>query len=81
MPTSDNVIVLSDFKGEVQRQAIEQLGAQAFVFLRDSAEHQGLPVSEVISEHLLGLSQVMAAVEGHDAVRATLENIIEQIRA
>ena len=43
MPTVDNVTVLSDFKGELQRQAIDELGAEAFLFLRDGAQQQGLP--------------------------------------
>jgi len=76
----DNVTVLSDFKAEAQRQAIDELGAEAFVLLREGAQQQGLPFKEVISEHLLGLSQVMAAVEGADAARSALKNILEQIR-
>ncbi|MFT5577444.1 MAG: hypothetical protein ACI9WS_000194 [Paraglaciecola psychrophila] len=76
----DKVTVLSDYKGQAQRQAIDQLCAEAFVFLRDGARQEELPFKQVISEHLLGLSQIMAAVEGRDSARTTLQDIIEQLR-
>lgn len=79
MPTEDNVVNLSTFKRDSQQEDIDDIGAKAFIFLRDCAEEMGLPVKDVITEHILGLSKIVAAVEGHDEAQSTLKKISEQI--
>ena len=79
MQSTDNVVQLDTFKRESQQELIDDIGARAFLFLRDAAEEMGVPVKEVITEHMLGLALVMCAVEGKDAVKETLQNIEKQL--
>ena len=75
MHSADNVIDIHDFKRESQQQVIDDIGARAFLFLRDAAEEQEIPVKSVIIEHILGLMMVMGAVEGKDEALRVLAQI------
>jgi hypothetical protein len=79
MPSANNVIYLKDFKHPNQQALIDHIGAQAFDLLRDSAAEMKLPMREVIAEHMLGLSLVMASVEGSNTAKEVLNSIAEQI--
>jgi hypothetical protein len=75
MQSTDNVVQLDSFKRENQQEVIDDIGAKAFLFLRDAAEEMGVPVKEVITEHMLGLALVMSAVEGKEEALATLKKL------
>ena len=75
MPTS-NVVELESFKRHSEQELIDDIGARAFMFIRDEAESKGLDTKKVVAEHMLGLALVMQSVEG----KAEVERVLEQIR-
>ncbi|MFA7554354.1 MAG: hypothetical protein WCY88_08900 [Spongiibacteraceae bacterium] len=77
----NNVIQLNSFKKDNQQELIDDIGARAFLFIRDAAEQMGIPVKDVIVEHMLGLALVMSEVEGESETHAVLKNIGAQITA
>ena len=79
MQSIDNVVQINEFKRESQQEIVDDIGARAFLFLRDAAEEMGVPIKTVITEHMLGLSLVMSAVEGKDEALSALEDISKQL--
>ena len=79
MHSADNIININDFKRDSQQEIIDDIGARAFLFLRDAAEEQDIPIKSVMIEHMVGLMMVMGAVEGKDEARRVLAQIGEQI--
>jgi len=79
MQSTDNVVQLKSFKRESNQEIIDDIGARAFLFLRDAAEEMGVPIKDVIVEHMMGLSLVMSAVEGETEARSVLNNISEKL--
>ena len=79
MPSADNVIELNDFRRDNQQEIIDDIGARAFLFLRDAAEEQNIPIKSVMIEHMVGLMMVMGAVEGKDEARRVLTQIGDKI--
>ncbi|ARN73562.1 hypothetical protein [Oceanicoccus sagamiensis] len=79
MQSTDNVVQLDNFKRDNQQEIVDDIGAKAFLFLRDAAEEMGVPVKQVITEHMLGLALVMSAVEGTAEAKATLRKIEAQL--
>ena len=79
MPSADNVIELNDFRRDNQQEIIDDIGARAFLFLRDAAEEQNIPIKSVMVEHMVGLMMVMGAVEGKDEARRVLAQIGDKI--
>ncbi len=79
MQSTDNVVQLDNFKRENQQEIVDDIGAKAFLFLRDAAEEMGVPVKDVITEHMLGLALVMCAVEGKEEAKSTLRKIEQQL--
>lgn len=75
MPTANNVIKLNDFRRDNQQEIIDDIGARAFLFLRDAAEEQDIPIKSVMVEHMVGLMMVMGAVEGKEEARRVLKEI------
>ena len=54
MHTTGNIVNLNDFKRESTQELIDDIGARAFLFLRDAADELGLPIKDVIVEHMMG---------------------------
>lgn len=79
MPSANNVIELNDFRRDNQQEIIDDIGARAFLFLRDAAEEQNIPIKSVMVEHMVGLMMVMGAVEGKDEARRVLTQIGDKI--
>jgi hypothetical protein len=79
MPSADNVIELNEFRRDNQQEIIDDIGARAFLFLRDAAEEQDIPIKSVMVEHMVGLMMVMGAVEGKDEARRVLTQIGDKI--
>lgn len=79
MEPTNKVVQLNEFKRESTQEIIDDIGARAFLFLRDAAEEMGVPIKQVIVEHMLGLSLVMSAVEGRDETNRVLKKISQQL--
>ncbi len=79
MATSSNVVSLDSYRAESQQELIDDISARAFLFLRDEALANGVPMQSVIAEHLLGVALVVRAVEGTDAARDLLDLVSERI--
>lgn len=79
MHSADNVIDIHDFKRDNQQEIIDDIGARAFLFLRDAAEQEDIPIKSVLIEHILGLMMVMGAVEGKEEAQRVLAKISAKI--
>ncbi len=79
MQSTDNVVDLKNFRHASNQELIDDIGARAFLFLRDAAEEMEIPMKDVIVEHMMGLALVMSAVEGEDETLNVLKNISLQI--
>ncbi len=77
MRPSDNVVDFRDFQHSSRQAEIDDIGARAFIYIRDSATEKNIPIKDVIAEHILGLSTVIAAVEGEVEAQSILRNISE----
>ena len=77
MSSAGNVINLSEYRETTIRELIDDISARAFLFLRDEAEAEGVPMSAVVAEHMFGMALVMQAVEG----KAAAKNLLEAITA
>lgn len=76
-----NVVSLKNYQ-EASRQAVlDDISAQAFMFLREEAHNNNLPMKSVLLEHLLGIALVIKAVEGADEAANLLSQISQQITA
>ena len=79
MSSAGNVINLSEYRETNIRELIDDISARAFLFLRDEAEAEDLPMSAVVAEHMLGMALVMQAVEGKAAAKNLLESITAKL--
>lgn len=79
MSSASNVINLASYRETNMRELIDDVSARAFLFLRDEAEAEDLPMSAVVAEHMYGMALVMQAVEGKTAVRDLLESILKKL--
>lgn len=79
MTTRNNVIALDNFRRESQQDIIDDIGARAFMFLREEAQRLDVPTRDVLIEHLYGLAMVIKAVEGEEAAQGILAQIAEQL--
>ena len=79
MPSANNVVSLDGFKRSTQQELIDDIGARAFLFIRDAAAEQGLSIRDVIVEHMLGMAMVVDAVEGREEAQHVLQAISEKL--
>lgn len=79
MATTGNVIYLERHRAESQQELVDDISARAFLFLRDEAQANGVPMQSVIAEHLLGVALVVRAVEGTDAAKQLLALVSERL--
>lgn len=75
MSSANNVIHLAAIKKANRQELIDDIGARAFLFLRDEAEAHKLPIKEVIAEHILGMAMVISSVEGEPEAQRILDKI------
>ena len=79
MPSADNIVSIKQFKRSNQQELIDDIGARAFLFIRDTAAEQGLPIRDVIVEHMLGMAMVIDTVEGREEAQRILQAISEKL--
>lgn len=60
-----------------KQELIDDIGAKAFLFIRDEADALGLSIKDVITEHMLGLTMVIESVEGS----LEAQNILKRLEA
>lgn len=78
---SDNVVDLGQYRGASRQDLIDEISARTFLFLRDEATTNALPMNAVIAEHLLGMALVVEAVEGSDYARQLLAAVADKLSA
>ena len=79
MSTGNNVVKLNVTRQANRQELIDDIGARAFLFLRDLAQEHHIPIKEVIIEHLLGMALVVSSVEGCDEAQRILGQISQAI--
>ncbi len=79
MNADSNVVYLKQRQQSSQQEVLDDISAQAFMFLREEAQSNNVPMKAVLLEHLLGLALVIKAVEGADESARILNDIAEQI--
>ena len=79
MPSTSNVVEIQNFRRPSEesttQELIDDIGARAFLFIRDEAEAMNIPVKDVIAEHMLGLTMVIESVEGCQEARRLLAEL------
>jgi|KBSSwiStaDraftv2_1062776.scaffolds.fasta_scaffold1856358_1 hypothetical protein len=79
MSSASNIIDLAAYRNQDTRELIDDISARAFLFLRDEAEAEQVPMHAVIAEHMLGMALVMQAVQGSDAVKKLLAAVLDKL--
>ena len=79
MSSANNIVNLAEYRETNIRELIDDISARAFLFLRDEAEAEGVPMSAVVAEHMYGMALVMQAVEGKAAARSLLAAIDDKL--
>ncbi len=79
MQKNGNIVSLKNFQTASRQAALDDISAQAFMFLREQAHENKLPMRDVLLEHLLGIALVIKAVEGQDESARVLREIAQQI--
>ena len=79
MQKNGNVVSLKQHQTAIQQAALDDISAQAFMFLREQAQENKLPMRDVLMEHLLGIALVIKAVEGQEESARVLNEIAQQI--
>ena len=64
--TAQKIVSLSEYRQDTQQMHIDDVSAQAFLFLQEQAQELDLPMRKLLKEHLLGIACVVKAVEGLD---------------
>ena len=81
--TTNNIVQINSAQQTsptiTEQEMIDDIGAKAFLYLRDSAEQLNIPIKKVIVEHLLGLTLVMKSVEGKAETQRVLARISEAL--
>jgi hypothetical protein len=79
MSAQDNIIDLSNYRDTSRQAVIDDISAQAFMFLREEAELHDLPIKAVLMEHLMGIAMVVKAVEGRKEAQRVFRDICDQL--
>ncbi|MBW2940459.1 hypothetical protein [Zhongshania aquimaris] len=77
--TAQKVVSLSEYRQDTQQMHIDDVSAQAFLFLQEQAQELDLPMRKLLKEHLLGIACVVKAVEGVDEAQNWLALISDEI--
>ncbi|WP_295874288.1 hypothetical protein [uncultured Zhongshania sp.] len=77
--TAQKVVSLSEYRQDTQQMHIDDISAQAFLFLQEQAQELDLPMRKLLKEHLLGIACVVKAVEGVDEAQNWLALISDEI--
>lgn len=70
-----NVIRLSDFRQANIQETIDDISAEAFMFLRKAAVDNKLPVKALLIEHLSDIVRVLKSIDGPEQAQEILSAI------
>ncbi|MBO6753443.1 MAG: hypothetical protein JJ903_10245 [Spongiibacter sp.] len=73
------VVTLSDYRENAQQMQIDDISAQAFLFLQEQAQENNVPMRKLVMDHLLGIACVVKAVEGLDEAQNWLALISDEL--
>lgn len=73
------VVTLADYRQDAMQMHIDDISAQAFLFLQEQAQEHNLPMRKLLMEHLLGIASVVKAVEGVDEAKHWLSQISSEL--
>jgi len=76
---AQKVVRLAEYRQNTQQMHIDDISAQAFLFLQEQAQELDLPMRTLLKEHLLGIACVVKAVEGIDEAQNWLAMISDEI--
>jgi hypothetical protein len=79
MATLEKIIDLTSQRGISREEVIDDICAKAFMFIRDSAAVQGVPLKGLMAEHMLGMMLMVRAVEGEEEAQRILSIVSEKI--
>lgn len=74
-----NVVTLNEYRQDNEQMIIDDISAQAFLFLQEQAQENKLSMRKLLMEHLLGLACVVKAVEGPEEAKNWLAKISTEI--
>ncbi len=74
-----NVVALAEYRQDSQQMLIDDISAQAFLFLQEQAQEHKLSMRKLLMEHLLGIACVVKAVEGPKEARNWLLKVSDEI--
>lgn len=81
MAITEKIVDLTQQRGMSREEVIDDICAKGFMFIRDSAAVQGVPLKSLMAEHILGMMLMVRAVEGEDEAQRILALISEKIAA
>lgn len=79
MAITEKVVDLTRQRGMSREEMIDDICAKGFMFIRDSAAVQGVPLKALMAEHILGMMLMVRAVEGEEEAQALLSLVSEKI--
>lgn len=79
--SASNVVAISAYRQDSQQMQIDDISAQAFLFLQEQAQEHNLPMRKLLLEHLLGITSVVKAVEGLDEAQRWLQGISDELKS
>lgn len=74
-----NVVTLAEYRQDNEQMIIDDISAQAFLFLQEQAQEHKLSMRKLLMEHLLGLACVVKAVEGPEEARNWMQKICGEV--
>jgi hypothetical protein len=77
--TAEKVVSLAEYRQDTQQVQIDDISAQAFLFLQEQAQELNIPMRKLLKDHLLGIACVVKAVEGIDEAKNWLATISDEI--
>lgn len=80
MANASNIVDFTRFKNNERQEIIDDICANAFMLLRESAEEYDLPIKSVLLEHLMGIGAVIKAVEGKEEVQRVFREALYQLQ-
>lgn len=78
---NSNIISLADYREDNEQMQIDDISAQAFLFLQEQAQEHNLSMRKLLLEHLTGIASVVKAVEGLDEAQNWLANISAELNS
>ncbi len=79
MPKPSNVVQLHEFRQVSRQEIIDDISSEAFMLLREAARCHGLPIKQVLLEHMHDIAVVIKSVGGAQTLAETLDSITRQI--